>query len=197
MGWGLKEMEWLQPSLVLSPDVRPASDPEPGLGRKAEGGQERVGSSGWAANGLATINLVCRYAGHHRLSWHQGGLNRPEETTQDISSPRHTFCPVVSQTVRSTSFHRCETNRMVSLRVLLLSFLCLCFHVSSCSLGAKTVSQLTCIKQSPPLLPMKTKSFPSSFHNNSYFSHALLSEDLFGADGPLNQMRMTKIILRN
>ena len=40
----MKGMAWLWPSLVLSPDVRPASDPEPGLGRKAEGGQERVGS---------------------------------------------------------------------------------------------------------------------------------------------------------
>lgn len=48
LGWGLKEMAWLRPSLALSPDVWPASDPEPGLGRKAEGGQERVGSPGWA-----------------------------------------------------------------------------------------------------------------------------------------------------
>lgn len=41
-------MAWLQPSLVLSPDVRPASDPEPELGGKAEGGHGRVGSPGWA-----------------------------------------------------------------------------------------------------------------------------------------------------
>lgn len=48
LGWGLKEIAWLWPSLALSPDVWPASDPEPGLGGKAEGGQERVGSPGWA-----------------------------------------------------------------------------------------------------------------------------------------------------
>lgn len=48
LGWGLKGMAWPWPSLALSPDVRPVSDPEPGLGRKAEGGQERAGSPGWA-----------------------------------------------------------------------------------------------------------------------------------------------------
>lgn len=49
LGRGLKAMEWPWPSLVLSPDVRPVSDPEPGLGRKVEVRQKRVGSSGWAA----------------------------------------------------------------------------------------------------------------------------------------------------
>lgn len=34
-------MAWQWPSLGLSPDVRPASDPEPRLGRKAEGGHRR------------------------------------------------------------------------------------------------------------------------------------------------------------
>lgn len=48
MGWGMKGMARLWPSLALSPDVWPASDPEPGLGRKAGGGQERIGNPGWA-----------------------------------------------------------------------------------------------------------------------------------------------------
>lgn len=48
LGWGMKGMAWLWPSLGTSPDVWPASDPEPGLGRKAEGGQERVCIHGWA-----------------------------------------------------------------------------------------------------------------------------------------------------
>lgn len=69
---GMKGMAWLWPSLALSPDVWPASDPEPGLGRKAEeGGQQRV-CSPWVgsatlglANGPAAIRLVCRYAGGH------------------------------------------------------------------------------------------------------------------------------------
>lgn len=71
--WGrgcMKGMAWRWPSLALSPDVWPASDPEPGLGRKAEeGGQERL-CSPWVgsatlglANGPAAIRLVCRYAG--------------------------------------------------------------------------------------------------------------------------------------
>lgn len=53
LGWGLKGMAWLRPSLTPSPDVRPASDQEPGLGRKAEGGHEGwqpwVGSTTWAS----------------------------------------------------------------------------------------------------------------------------------------------------
>lgn len=48
LGCGMKGMAWLWPSLGTSPDVWPASDPEPGPGRKAEGGQERVCIHGWA-----------------------------------------------------------------------------------------------------------------------------------------------------
>lgn len=49
LGWSLKELEWQQPSLERSPDVRPASDPEPGLGRKVEGGQEE-GRQPWVGS---------------------------------------------------------------------------------------------------------------------------------------------------
>lgn len=37
--------------------------------------------------------------------------------------------------------------------------------------------------------------FPSSFHNDSYFSHALLSEDLFGAFRLSNPAENEKITL--
>lgn len=76
-------MAWPRPSLALSPDVWPASDPEPGLGRKAEeGGQQRV-CSPWVgsatlglANGPAAIRLVCRYAGGHCSGPRQEGRRR-------------------------------------------------------------------------------------------------------------------------
>lgn len=68
----MKGMAWRWPSLALSPDVWPASDPEPGLGRKAEEGRQERLCSPWVgsatlglANGPPAIRLVCRYAGGH------------------------------------------------------------------------------------------------------------------------------------
>lgn len=102
-GWAMKGMAWRWPSLPLSPDVWPVSDPEPGLGRKAEGGQQWVHNPGWAAPlGLAAISLVCRYADRRCSYRHQGILNWLEQKNMQQEWPS---CSPLSHYSQPSSTH--------------------------------------------------------------------------------------------
>lgn len=72
-----------------------------------------------------------------------------------------------------------------------------CVHVSMfpSQRELNSLSQLPHIPQCPALLPMRTQPFPSIFHNDSYFSHALLSENLFEGLGLSNQQMKKETVL--
>lgn len=113
---------------------------------------------------------------------------------------RYQLIVSTSQTVQSTSSHPCETTAQFLPELILFGL-----SQSLCALCVSMLPpahwepkqflsslQLTHIQQCPPLLPVKTKSFPSSFHNNSHFSHAPLSEDLSGVRQAIEPQKCQK-----
>lgn len=99
MGWSLKEMEWLQPSLVLSPDVRPclwsrARTGQEGRRWAGEGRQLWVGRK-WAGNHQPGMS-VCRPPSLQLTSggfkWAQEDNTRYQLTASHVLS-RHVTCP--------------------------------------------------------------------------------------------------------